>query len=143
MILAAQQSIFQTDPNPAPDGLILAVQNGMPSAGGPTSPTRHPSGHVIAADSLTNGDLATQKKSLGPFTERVLSALLTEPGVATYNLPPQANTEDEAPGKGPSGSNPASTVTPTPVSFYDLETRLRLELRACGLLGAEEVSMPR
>lgn len=139
MILAAQQSIFQTDPNPAPNGLILAVQNGMPSAGGPTSPTRHPSGHVIAADSLTDSDLATQKKSLGPFTERVLSALLTEPGVATSNLPPQANTEDEPPGKGPSGS----TVTPTSVSFHDLETRLRLELRACGLLGAEEVSMLR
>jgi transcriptional adapter 3 len=136
MLLAAQQSIFQTDPNPVPNGLILTGQNGIPSANGPTSPMRH---SVPAAEGLTEGDLATQKKSLGPFTERVLSALLTESGTGTSKLPPSANTEDDGPGRGPSGPNPANTVTPTPVSFHDLETRLRLELKACGLLGAEEV----
>lgn len=139
MLIAAQQSIFQTDPNPAPNGMVLAAQNGGTSTNGPASPIRQTSGHVILADSLTESDLATQKKSLGPFTERILSALLMEPGVTTSKPPPPTNGEDDAPGAVPSGSHPTNTVTPTPVSFYDLETRLRLELKACGLLGAEEV----
>jgi transcriptional adapter 3 len=143
MLLAAQQSIFQTDSNPVPNGLVVGAQNGIPSANVSISPTRQTSGQVvIAVDGLTDSDLATQKKSLGPFTERILSALLTEPGVSTSMLPPPTNGEDEAPGAGPSGPTPVNTVTPTPVSFHDLETRMRLELKACGLLGAEEVKYP-
>lgn len=72
-----------------------------------------------------------QKKGLGPFTERVISALLSTPGQS----PPKKVDDD-----GPAPNASASTVQLAPVSFQDMETRLKLELRACGLLGAEEVS---
>jgi transcriptional adapter 3 len=80
---------------------------------------------------LTESDLNMQKKGLGPLTERVISALLSVPG-----QPPPKKGDDDNPAPNASGT----TTQLAPVSFHDMETRLKLELRACGLLGTEEVS---
>ncbi|KAF9521157.1 hypothetical protein BS47DRAFT_1357078 [Hydnum rufescens UP504] len=68
-------------------------------------------------------------KGLGPLTERVISALLSVPG-----QPPPKKGDDDNPAPNASGT----TTQLAPVSFHDMETRLKIELRACGLLGTEE-----
>ncbi|KAF8319448.1 hypothetical protein DL93DRAFT_2164651 [Clavulina sp. PMI_390] len=132
LLLATQQSLFP-EASVGINGTSFAASNGS------TAPLDTKAGILNngTSDTLTDADLPTEKKSLGPFTERILSALLAESG-ALATLPESKPTSEEL-APPPSGSTaPAPSVTPTPVSFYDLETRLRLELKACGLLGAEE-----
>lgn len=70
-----------------------------------------------------------QKKSLGPLTERVLSALL-ETQESTSG-PKKEQDEGLAPPR-----LPTSQATAT---FGDMEIRMKDELRACGLLGTDDV----
>lgn len=85
----------------------------------------------IPPEPISDKDLPMQKKSLGPFTERVISALLGTPGHPASQVP-----DAELPGAGPPHT---SAIPLAPVSFSDMETRLKLELRACGLIGVNEV----
>ncbi len=97
----------------------------------PLTATGKSSSESIPPEPIDNKDLPMQKKSLGPFTERVISALLGTPDHSVSQVP-----EAEASGVGPQH---ASTIPLAPVSFLDIETRLKLELRACGLIGVDEV----
>lgn len=174
--------IFQSDPSLAPNQNFastsgLGGQIATTDLAGPSSSTSGPNGAPLNpfTDTLTDKDLVMEKKSLGPFTERVLSALLPlgdptfKPRSAVSDegspskQPPTAGTsaagtstpstmQIDTPGGSTStlqtdlvvaGAGPAlPSISPTPIHFFDLETRLRMELKACGLLGPEEVRYP-
>lgn len=183
---AQHNMIFQSDPSLHPNqGFASSSLSGQlpgvsdPSQiAGPSSATSVLTGpnaigtKPTSSDTLTDKDLVMEKKSLGPFTERVLSALL--PVRDPILKPRSVVSDDTSPSKVPqnadraassalvAGTTPgvptptsatpqgtdattgeaglaASTISPAPVHFLDLETRLRMELKACGLLGPEEV----
>lgn len=82
---------------------------------------------------LAEGDLVQEKKSLGPITERLLSALLEVPpgGLGAGGMVAAPGEED--------GPEPAETAAHVGPSVLELESRLRTELRAVGLMGDDNV----
>jgi transcriptional adapter 3 len=180
-LIAQHNSIFQSDPSLGPSLTSFPSLSADPSQSQqPQSVGLSSTNEVVpngtgtnppATDVLTDPDLVMEKKSLGPFTERVLSALLALPGSSTSSIAqaskPVTNEESTQPlvsvtgdaptpnpmaNGGPASSGALSAgpsmaplaappISTTPISFMDLEARLRLELKACGLLGAEEVRL--
>ncbi|KAF8344132.1 histone acetyltransferases subunit 3-domain-containing protein [Cantharellus anzutake] len=131
-LLAAQhQALFHGDGTSLPPLTPTSGHiNGILANAASLNPLTAAGKNPPVPEPLNDKDLSMQKKTLGPFTERVISALLGTPG---HPVPPTADAEPH--GVGPSS---ALTIPLAPVSFSDMETRLKLELRACGLIGVDE-----